>query len=657
LNDRYLTKSRFSLALECPAKLFYTGKREYANQSLEDSFLAALAEGGFQVGELAKQYFPGGHQIDTLDYQEALSRTAELLALDSVVIYEGAFRHGNLFIRADIVEKRGSSLFLYEVKAKSFDPGEEDPFLTASGGIASSWKPYLYDVAFQKHVISKAYPGFQVFAHLMMADKTAQCPTEGLNQKFRIVKGMNGRKSVAVAGDITAADLSPRILCTVGVDGVCERIYSATVTAGALKLGFTSMVEFLAGRYAADDKIPTPVNPACAGCEFVTTDEDEEKGLLSGRKECWKADLGWADGDFREPTVLDVWDFRKKSTLLREKRVKMSQMNRDDISPRPGRKKGISRTERQWLQIEKTVNHDESSWLERDGLLSEMESWVFPLHFIDFETTMVAIPFNAGRRPYEGVAFQFSHHMVHQDGTVEHAGEYLNAERGVFPNYSFARALKAQLENDRGSIFRYSHHENTFLCTIYRQLMDDPSVPDRGELCDFIRSITHATGNSAEQWVGERNMVDQLELVKKYFYDPAMGGSNSIKKVLPAMLNRSNFLKETYSRPIYGAAGGIRSLNFSDWCWVVMENGRVKDPYLLLPRMFTDLPEKENRLLSDDDRLKDGGGALTAYARMQFEEMSDYERGELSRALLKYCELDTMAMVMIHQGWLDLLGS
>ncbi len=86
-----------------------------------------------------------------------------------------------------------------------------------------------------------------------------------------------------------------------------------------------------------------------------------------------------------------------------------------------------------------------------------------------------------------------------------------------------------------------------------------------------------------------------------------------------------------------------------------MEKGRVKDPYLLLPRMFSDLPEKENRILSDDDRLKDGGGALTAYARMQFEEMSDYERSELSAALLKYCELDTMAMVMIYEGWRELL--
>jgi len=60
-SPRYLTKSRFSLAMECPAKLFYTGKTEYANRKLEDPFLEALAEGGFQVGELAREGIsPGG---------------------------------------------------------------------------------------------------------------------------------------------------------------------------------------------------------------------------------------------------------------------------------------------------------------------------------------------------------------------------------------------------------------------------------------------------------------------------------------------------------------------------------------------------------------------------------------------------------------------
>lgn len=40
---------------------------------------------------------------------------------------------------------------------------------------------------------------------------------------------------------------------------------------------------------------------------------------------------------------------------------------------------------------------------------------------------------------------------------------------------------------------------------------------------------------------------------------------------------------------------------------------------------------------------------------MQFEDMSDYERAEIERGLLKYCELDTLAMVMVYEGWRDQL--
>ena len=61
---RYLTKSRFILACECPTKLFYTRKEnEYASTHLENPFLEALADGGFQVGELAKCYYPDGYDI------------------------------------------------------------------------------------------------------------------------------------------------------------------------------------------------------------------------------------------------------------------------------------------------------------------------------------------------------------------------------------------------------------------------------------------------------------------------------------------------------------------------------------------------------------------------------------------------------------------
>jgi len=72
----------------------------------------------------------------------------------------------------------------------------------------------------------------------------------------------------------------------------------------------------------------------------------------------------------------------------------------------------------------------------------------------------------------------------------------------------------------------------------------------------------------------------------------------------------------------------------------------------LLEQMFQDA-DKCNQLISSNEEIKDGGAAMTAYAKMQFEEMSDYERDELIKSLLQYCELDTMAMVMIYEGWKD----
>lgn len=42
---RYLTKSRFKLAVEYPTKLYCAGKSAYQDNSLGDSFLAALSPG------------------------------------------------------------------------------------------------------------------------------------------------------------------------------------------------------------------------------------------------------------------------------------------------------------------------------------------------------------------------------------------------------------------------------------------------------------------------------------------------------------------------------------------------------------------------------------------------------------------------------------
>ena len=615
-----------------------------------------LTKSRFKLAELARCYFPGGHHIKTLDYQEALSETKKLLEQDQVTIYEAAIAACSLFIRADILVKEGNRLELFEVKAKSVDLSQGNPFVNNNGGLYSSWVPYLIDVAFQKYVIQEAFPHFECRAYLMMADKTPICPTDGLNQKFRLVKDERGRKSVVQSAKLTDADLTPPILAAIPVDEECEQIYEGLGRDWDPPMDFGQLIHFYARHYEEDKKIPAPISPVCASCEFNTTEEEERAGLKSGKKECWKEQLGWEEEDFQDLTVLDVWNFPKKSALLESGCIKMNDLQMEDVNPSPDGKPGISASERRWLQIEKYQSGDDTPWIDGDNLQREMDSWVYPLHFIDFETTMAAIPFHGGQHPYEGIAFQFSHHLVHEDGRVEHAGQYLNTKPGVFPNVEFVRELKAQLEGDEGSIFRYSNHENTYLNLIYQQILQDDQVEDREALLEFIRSITKSTKNGEDQWMGERAMVDLWELVKRYYYDPATKGSNSIKVVLPAILNRSEFLQKKYGQPIYGSPGGIPSLNYQNWQWIQFEKGKVVDPYKLLPKMFQDIPEKEMELLlSEDDSLREGGAAMAAYARMQFEEMSDYEREEITKALLKYCELDTLAMVMIVEGWREMI--
>lgn len=357
--------------------------------------------------------FPWGSPYQALDYGEALTETSKLLEQDQVTIYEAAIAAGTLFIRADILVKKGNRLELFEVKAKSVDLSQGNPFVNTSGGLYSSWIPYLIDVAFQKHVIQEAFPHFECRAYLMMADKTAICPTDGLNQKFRLTKDEEGRKSVLLSDKLTEADLTPPILAAIPVDEECEQIYEGLGRDWDPPMDFGQLIHFYARHYEEDKKIPAPISPVCASCEFNTTEEEERAGLKSGKKECWKEQLGWQDEDFKAQTVLDVWNFPKKSALLESGCIKMSDLQVEDVNPSPDGKPGISASERRWLQIEKYQSGDDTPWIDGDNLQREMDSWVYPLHFIDFETTMVAIPFHRGQHPYEGIAFQFSHHLVH----------------------------------------------------------------------------------------------------------------------------------------------------------------------------------------------------------------------------------------------------
>lgn len=647
MTPRYLTKSRFKLALECPVKLYYTGKKDvYYDTKFDNDFLKALAEGGFQVGELAKCYYPGGIEVDELDYATALAKTNELLQQENVIIYEAAFLFNGLFIRADILEKKGKNLRVLEVKAKSFDP-ENDSFETKKG-IASKWEPYLFDIAFQKYVIKKAFPDHKVSAHLVLSDKSVSASVSGLNQSFFIYQD-GGRYKVKKSPKFDPNKLGSRLLTEQSVDALCDMIITDS------SIGFEQLVNDYARHYAADTKWPLELGTACGKCEFRPDAEIIGKGFKSGFNECWTS-TGLTQEKIDHELLLSLWDFRKKQEYIASGKYLLSDLTREDLEPKT-KKKGavdpwLSRVDRQELQVEKSRNKDSTSFLDKDGLKNVIATWKFPLHFIDFETTAVAIPFNAGRRPYEQIAFQFSHHIMREDGTTEHKGEWISTQTGAFPNFNFVRALKKELEQDNGTIFRYAAHENTILNVIYRQLKES-GESDAAELGDWIKTITNSTGSSVEKWTGPRTMVDLRELVLRYYYNPLTNGSNSIKQILPAVLQTSDFLKEKYSQPIYGQR--IVSLNFKNHTWITEHWGRVVNPYDLLPPIHAEASNEamDEFLVDEETGIADGGAAMIAYARMQFTEMSEEERKRIKDALLRYCELDTFAMVMVYEAFKD----
>jgi len=652
-NPRYLTKSRFKLALGCETKLFYTNKKEYSDQDIDDSFLMSLAEGGFQVGELAKIYHPGGVEIAFGSYDDMVNQTNELLTLDKVIIYEATIRYQNMLIRADVLVKDGNKIDLIEVKAKSFDGTDSDGFLNKSGKITPEWKEYVYDVTFQKMVLMKAFPHFNIRSYLCLANKNSHATVDGLNQNFLLAK-KDGRTSCVCREGISDADLGDEILINVRVDDILEDIYIGTDFSESSTMSFEEWVYYLADHYEKDIKIDSMIGAKCKGCEYRCSKDEEHKGMKSGYKECWKKQARFVDSDFEKPGMLEVWDIKKKDTRIKQGKVFMEDLTKDDINYDLGSGIGMSRTERQWVQIQKAITNDPEPEIDIEGLKAEIKTWKYPLHFIDFETTAVAIPFHKGMRPYEGVAFQYSHHMVYEDGRIEHAGQYLNTKKGQFPNFEFVRSLKAELDQDDGTIFRYHNHENTYLNKIYWQLnkVDDREVTDKVELMEWIKTITHSTDKSVEKWKGERDMVDLFLAVKHFYYDPEMGGSISLKAVLPAVLNSSKYLQNKYAQPIYGVADGTKSLNFINQAWLQLDDdGNVVSPYKQLDPIFKDIEvdlDSFNTLLTDG-RVADGGAAMTAYSRMQFTEMLETESQEIQKALLKYCELDTLAMVMIWE--------
>lgn len=222
----------------------------------------------------------------------------------------------------------------------------------------------------------------------------------------------------------------------------------------------------------------------------------------------------------------------------------------------------------QRLQVE------QKEYIDRDGIRRFLDQLSYPLYFLDFETMQDLIPQYDGTHPSMQITFQYSLHVKRSaDAPFEHY-EYLAPSDGSDPR----RPLAEQLCKDIPKGVCTTAYNKSFECSRLRELA--VAFPD---LADHLLDIAD-------------HIVDLLDPFRDgYYYLPAMGGSFSIKKVLPALFPDDE------------------SLNYENLA------GSVKN----------------------------GGEAMTVFP--QIKDMPPAEATAARESLLRYCELDTWAMVKVWE--------
>ena len=144
----------------------------------------------------------------------------------------------------------------------------------------------------------------------------------------------------------------------------------------------------------------------------------------------------------------------------------------------------------------------------------ELGGLEFPLHFLDFETDSPAVPRFEGLHPYGRLPFQFSCHRLESGGELRQF-EYLHDGLGD-PRPPLARALGEALR-PAGSLVAYN------------------AGFEKGVLEELAAFLGPGALASALQAAAGR-LWDLLAVFREHYLDPAFGGSNSLKNVLPVLL-------------------------------------------------------------------------------------------------------------------------
>lgn len=159
--------------------------------------------------------------------------------------------------------------------------------------------------------------------------------------------------------------------------------------------------------------------------------------------------------------------------------------------------------------------------IDKDYIKEIIKALNYPLYFLDYETYQVAIPEIDGTRPYQQLPFQYSLHIIKEEGeAIEHKEFLAEIEDKDFIRH-FAENLIKDIP-DNGSVIIYNR---AFEPARNREIAE--MYPD---LKDELERINC-------------NMIDFLEPFKqRKYYTKEMQGSASIKYVLPALYQKDSEL-------------------------------------------------------------------------------------------------------------------
>ena len=144
---------------------------------------------------------------------------------------------------------------------------------------------------------------------------------------------------------------------------------------------------------------------------------------------------------------------------------------------------------------------------------------VFPLQFFDYEGYSSAIPLFDGFGAYEQVPFQYSLHILHDTGLIEHK-EFLITEPSSDLTLPLIERMKLDID-PRGTVVSWYKS--------YESQRNDKLAELHPEHAAFLKELND-------------KMFDLMTIFSSGLYvDPTFRGSASIKKVLPAIVPSLNY--------------------------------------------------------------------------------------------------------------------